>query len=74
MVLFLPWCARAIVLSIDSLSWRQPLEIRDYVEGTVSQEHGLETGVVVNGRIAVVSGNRLSQTVCPGGSQNQIRQ
>ena len=43
------------------------------VEGTVSQEHGLETGVVVNGRIAVVSGNRFIANRVPlEEGQNQI--
>jgi hypothetical protein len=43
------------------------------VEGTISQEHGLETGVAVNGRIAVVSGNRFIANRVPlEEGQNQI--
>jgi hypothetical protein len=43
------------------------------VEGTVSQQNGLETGVVVNGRIAVVTGNHFIGNRVPlEEGQNQI--
>ena len=63
-----------IVLSIDSPKAGASLSKSEImVEGTVSQEHGLETGVVVNGRIAVVSGNRFVANRVPlEEGQNQI--
>jgi hypothetical protein len=49
-----------LVLSIDSPKPEANLSKSEImVEGTVAQQNGLETGVVVNGRIAVVAGNRF---------------
>jgi hypothetical protein len=63
-----------IVLSIDSPKADANLSKSEImVEGTVSQEHGLETGVVVNGRIAIVTGNRFVANRVPlEEGQNQI--
>ena len=63
-----------LVLSIDSPKAGASLSKSEImVKGTVSQEHGLETGVVVNGRIAVVTGNRFVANRVPlEEGQNQI--
>ena len=63
-----------LVLSIDSPKAGANLSKSEImVEGTVSQENGLETGVVVNGRIAVVTGNRFIANRVPlEEGQNQI--
>ena len=63
-----------LVLSIDSPKPGANLSKSEImVEGTVSQENGLETGVVVNGRIAVVAGNRFIANRVPlEEGQNQI--
>jgi hypothetical protein len=72
---FLTLVPRApLVLSIDSPEAGANLsKSKIMVKGTVSQENGLETGVVVNGRIAVVTGNHfISNRVPLEEGQNQI--
>jgi len=63
-----------LVLSIDSPKPGANLSRSEImVKGTVSQENGLETGVVVNGRIAVVTGNHFIANRVPlEEGQNQI--
>ena len=63
-----------LVLSIDSPKAGASLSKSEImVEGTVSQQNGLETGVVVNGRVAVVTGNRFVANRVPlEEGQNQI--
>jgi hypothetical protein len=63
-----------IVLNIDSPKAGASLSKSEVmVEGSVSHENGLETGVVVNGNIAVVSGNRfVANRVTLAEGQNQI--
>ena len=63
-----------LVLSIDSPKAGANLSKSEImVEGTVSQESGLETGVVVNGRMAVVTGNHFIANRVPlEEGQNQI--
>jgi hypothetical protein len=63
-----------LVLSINSPKAGANLSKSEImVEGTVSQQNGLETGVVVNGRIAVVAGNRFTANRVPlEEGQNQI--
>ena len=63
-----------LVLSIDSPKAGANLSKSEImVEGTVSQQNGLETGVVVNGRIAVVAGNHFIGNRVPlEEGQNQI--
>ena len=63
-----------LVLSINSPKAGANLSKSEImVEGTVSQQNGLETGVVVNGRIAVVAGNHFIGNRVPlEEGQNQI--
>ena len=63
-----------LVLSIDSPKPGANLSRSEImVKGTISQENGLETGVVVNGRIAVVAGSRFIANRVPlEEGQNQI--
>jgi hypothetical protein len=63
-----------LVLSINSPKAGANLSKSEImVEGTVSQQNGLETGVVVNGRIAVVTGNHFIGNRVPlEEGQNQI--
>ncbi len=63
-----------LVLSIDSPKAGANLsKSKIMVKGTVSQENGLETGVVVNGRVAVVTGNHFIANRVPlEEGQNQI--
>jgi hypothetical protein len=63
-----------IVLNIDSPRAGSSLSKSEIlVEGAVSHANGLETGVVVNGNIAVVSGNRfVANRVSLAEGQNQI--